>query len=134
MKNIIANQVDYVPRHVTSHTYYPIIITPGENNFTVLNDGTAAAPCRLSLTTINDIMELTVTGLSEEPLKINNIMAGSLVIFDGINKQVTVNGLDALDRFNGWEFPKLQPGANEITITAASEMTLIEIEFQPRFI
>ena len=46
---------------------------------------------------------------------------------------ITINGVDAYDKYNGWEFPKIKPGKNEIKITNASAM-LINIEYQPRYI
>ncbi len=134
MKNIIANRAEYKSPLQTNHIYYPITVIPGENTFTILNDGTAAAPCRLSFIPINDIVSCRITGLSEEELIINNIRTGSKVVLDGINKTITINELEAFSQFDGWEFPKLQPGENKVFITNADSMTLIECEFQPRYI
>lgn len=134
MKNVIAPEVNYVSPLVINKTYYPIEIKSGHTSFTVHNGGTAAALCRLRFTPINDALTMTITGLSEEDIVMTRIMAGDLVIIDGINKTVSINGTEAFDHFEGWEFPKLQPGDNTITMTAADEMTVIEIEFQPNYI
>ena len=134
MKNVIAQEVEYVSHLVLNKTYYPITLSSESTSFDIKNDGTAAAPCRLSFTPINDVMSLTITGLSDEPITMTNIVRGSYVTIDGINKKIQIDGKDAYSQFNGWEFPRLNTGNNTITITAAKDMSLIELEFQPRYI
>lgn len=134
MKNVIAAEVNYTSPLKINQDYYPIEIKPGQTSFSIVNSGTAAAPCRLSFTPVNDVMLMTIEGLSEEPIKISRIYAGSMVVLNGINKTFTIDGVEDFDRFDGWEFPKLKPGLNTITMTAANDMTIIEIEFQPRYI
>jgi len=134
MKNVIAAKVNYTPSLVLNKTYYPITFSSDTTSFTIKNEGTAAAPCRLSFTPINDIMRFTVEGLSEEPIVMTRILRGNIVTIDGINRKIQIDGSDAYSQFDGWEFPKLQPGDNLITMTAANDMSLIEIEFQPRYI
>ena len=77
---------------------------------------------------------MEILGLTKEPITMTKIMRGDNVTIDGINKKIQINGLDAYSQFEGWEFPKLQPGENTITMTAADDMALIELEFQPRYI
>lgn len=134
MKNIIAAEANYTPSLVVNKVYYPISISSEQTSFSIKNRGTAAAPCRLSFTPINDVMSFTVEGLSEEPITMTNILKDSNVVIDGINKQILINGENAFSQFDGWEFPKLQPGNNIVNMTAANQMSLIEIEFQPRYI
>ena len=134
MKNVIAQEANYTSSFVLNKTYYPLSITSGTTSFSVKNDGTAAAPCRLSFTPINDAMLVTITGLSDEPITVSNVMRGQRVVIDGINKTITINGVEAFQRYGGWEFPKLQPGDNVVNMSAANDMSLIEIEFQPRYI
>lgn len=134
MKNVIAPVVNYNSPLQLSKTYYPISIDSATSSFTVINGGTAAAPCRLSFTPHNDVMLMTIRGLSEEELKISRIYAGSKVILDGINKTFTIDGVESFRFFEGWEFPKLQPGENVVYMTSADTMSEIEVEFQPRYI
>lgn len=134
MKNVIAPRVNYTSPLKINKTYYPISINSETSSFTIVNDGTAAAPCRLSFIPRNDLMSMTITGLSEEDIKLSKIYAGSQVILDGINKNFTIDGIESFQYFDGWEFPKLQPGENFITMTNAEAMTEIDIEFQPRYI
>ena len=134
MTNIIAAEANFISPLIVNKTYFPISLSSGQTSFSVTNDGTAAAPCRLSFTPINDVMTMEISGLTKEPIKMTKIMRGDNVTIDGINKKIQINGLDAYSQFEGWEFPKLQPCENTITMTAADDMALIELEFQPRYI
>ena len=113
--------------------YYPIIIDADGKTFTIVNNGTAAAPCRVTIIPKNDIMLLTIEGLSEEKIEIQKIKSRQILILDGIDRKITLDNADAYDIYDGWEFPKLQPGINTIKITNADLMTL-SIEYQPRYI
>ena len=113
--------------------YYPIVIDADGKTFTIANNGTAAAPCRVTIIPKNDIMLLTIEGLSEEKIEIQKIKSRQILILDGIDRKITLDNADAYDIYDGWEFPKLQPGINTIKVTNADLMTL-SIEYQPRYI
>lgn len=113
--------------------YFPIVIDADGKSFQIVNNGTAAAPCRVTIIPKNDIMLLTIEGLSEEKIEVYRIQKGQILILDGINRKITLDDVDAFDIYNGWEFPKLQPGNNTVKITNAGLMTL-SIEYQPRYI
>ena len=134
MKNVILPEVTGGNAYSSDKIYYPISIASGQTTFKITNDGTAAAPCRITFTPINDAMLITVSGLTQEPISVRNVMRGQKVVVDGIDKTVEINNTEAFSRYDGWEFPKLQPGENTITISNADDMNLIEVEFQPRYI
>lgn len=117
---------------LNSKTYLPIVFS-SDNSFSIVNNGTAAAPCRLTIIPQNDAMILTIAGLSSQPIKVNRVMGGQILVIDGIEKTVTIDDQNAFDQFDAWEFPKLQVGTNIITITEAANAT-ISIEYQPRYI
>ena len=134
MLNIIAEEaVDTALPTNKENKYFPITIDADGTSFQIVNNGTAAAPCRISIIPKVDIMLLTIEGLSEEKIEVYKVQKGQLLILDGINRKITLDDVDAFDIYNGWEFPKLQPGTNQIKITNASLMTL-NIEYQPRYI
>ena len=113
--------------------YYPISIESDGETFKIENNGTAAAPCRVTIIPKNDIMLLTIEGLSEEKIEVEKIKSGQRLVIDGIDKTITLNGDEAFDIYKAWEFPKLQPGTNTVKITNADVMTL-SVEYQPRYI
>lgn len=113
--------------------YLPIIINSDGSSFSVTNNGTAAAPCRVTIIPKNDLMLLTIEGLSEEPITMEKIQKNQILIIDGIDRAVTIDGENAFENYNAWELPKLQPGVNNIKISNADLMT-ISIEYQARYI
>ena len=113
--------------------YYPISIESDGETFKIENNGTAAAPCCVTIIPKNDIMLLTIEGLSEEKIKVEKIKSGQMLVIDGIDKTITLDGNEAFDLYDAWEFPKLQPGTNTVKITNADVMTL-SVEYQPRYI
>ena len=134
MKQIIAEKVPAGTSLLSSEkTYIPITVSPDNSSFTIHNNGTAAAPCAVTVIPDNDIMRLEITGLTEEPVIVSALKRGDTLLIDGVRKCVTINGVDAYDKYDGWEFPKIKPGKNQIKITNASAM-LINIEYQPRYI
>ena len=118
--------------NINDKTYYPIVFNEN-GSFSIINNGTAAAPCRLTIIPENDIMQMTITGVSEEPIIINRVMRNQILVVDGIDRKVTIDGNPAFNLFEGWEFPKLRPGKNDIEITNASTAS-VSIEYQPRYI
>lgn len=113
-------------------TYFPITFN-ADNSFSIVNNGTAAAPCRLTIIPTNDVMLMKITGLSDEELQVSKIKSGQILVIDGIDKTITIDGKESFEQYNGWQFPKLMPGTNIITITDAATAT-ISIEYQPRYI
>ena len=114
------------------NSYFPIIIE-SDGSIPITNSGTAAAACRITIIPNTDIMLLTIEGMSDEPIVMERIQRGQLLIIDGINREVTLDGENAFESYQGWEFPKLQPGINHVKITSADSMSLA-IEYQPRYI
>lgn len=113
--------------------YLPIIIGSDGSSFSVVNNGTAAAPCRLTIIPKNDLMLITIEGLSKEPITMERIQKNQILIIDGIDRVVTIDGVNAFEQYNGWELPKLQPGINNVKITNA-DLMVISIEYQARYI
>lgn len=117
---------------INNKTYLPIVFS-SDNSFSIINNGTAAAPCRLTVIPQNDVMLMTIIGLSDEPIKMNQVKSKQILVIDGIDRTVTLDGVEAFDKYDAWEFPRLLPGTNDITITDSKTAT-VSIEYQPRYI
>lgn len=95
--------------------------------------GNTITPAIIEITpAISDIASLTLTGLSDENIIINNLVMGKTVVIDGEEGTVTVDGVNKFLDTDLWEFPRLQAGANTITVDKSS--TNINIKYKPRFI
>ena len=133
MADIIAEEVVNSTTYIENESIYFPIIIESDGSISITNSGTAAAACRITIIPKNDIMLLTIEGLSEEPIQVDRIQHGQLLIIDGINREVTLDGENAFEKYQGWEFPKLQPGLNKVKITNADTLAL-SIEYRPRYI
>jgi len=100
-------------------TYLPIEFD-SSGDFTIINNGTAAAPCRLTIVPQNDVMQMEITGLSDEPIRVSRVQRNTILVLDGINRTVTKDDQPAFNDYDAWEFPRLLPGINEISITDAA--------------
>ena len=108
--------------------YYPIEFDSTGNVFTVTNSGTAPAPCVITIIPKVDFLKLTIEGLSESPIVFTGLKTNETLVIDAEERTVTVD-----EQYNAWEFPKLQPGINQITITNGSLAT-ISIEYSANYI
>lgn len=113
--------------------FYPIEFDAEGASFTITNSGTAPAPCVITFIPKVDFYVLTIEGLSDEPIKMHEIKVNDVVIIDAENRSVTVNDKDAFDKYDAWEFPKVQPGINKVTIPNGVHAS-VQIEYNPRFI
>lgn len=133
MAEIIATPVNTTGMNLNDESnYFPIVIG-SDGSFEIVNSGTAAAACRITIVPRFDIMQLEIEGLTQEKITMTKIMSGQLLIIDGINRTVTLDGKNAFENYDAWELPRLQPGVNTIKITSADTMAL-SIEYQPRYI
>ncbi len=133
MAEIIATPANNAGININDESNYFPIVVGSDGSFTITNSGTAAAACRITIVPRNDIMLLVIEGLSQEKITMTRIQSGQLLIIDGINRTVTLDGENAFENYDGWELPRLQPGINTVKITNADTMAL-SIEYQPRYL
>ena len=113
-------------------TYFPIAFD-NDGSFTITNNGTAATPCRLTVVPPDDVMLMEILGLSDEPIIVTKVKRNTILVIDGIQRTVTKDGVASFEDYDAWEFPRLLPGENTISITNAATAN-ISIEYQPRYI
>ena len=115
-----------------SDNYYPIEFDDN-GGFTVVNNGTAPAPCKITFVPKVDFINLEITGLSKEPIRVSNIKANQTLVIDGEEREVLLDEQDYFDKYDAWEFPKLMPGVNVIQISNGG-LASVAIEYTQRFI
>lgn len=99
---------------------------------TINVSGNTEAPAILEVTPSIDLIDLTITGLAEDPIILKNLKAGKKIIVNGEDCTVTVDGVNKYGDTDMWGFPKLKPGSNNITVSKNS--VDISIKYKPRFI
>lgn len=113
--------------------YYPIEFDATGSTFNVYNNGTAPAPCIITIIPKVDFLKLVIEGLTETPITFTGLKTNQTLVIDGEAGLVQVNDEDAFVNYDAWEFPKLQPGANQITIQNGTSAT-ISIEYTANYI
>ncbi len=96
------------------------------------NVGTMETPCTLSVLPASVLAKLTVTGLSEKPIIINHLEAGKEIVIDGEMGKVTCEGANKFGDYDAWEFPRLLPGEN--TVTLDSDICQVAITYKPLYL
>ena len=99
---------------------------------TIHINGNLKTPCIVEITPVIDMIDLTITGLSEEPIIVKNLKGNKKIIIDGIEGTVTQDGINKFNDTDMWEFPFLVPGTN--TITVNKDTCNIKIKYNPRFL
>ena len=94
--------------------------------------GNYPVPITMEITPIIDMIDLKITGLSEDPLIVTNLKGNKTIIIDGINGTVTQDGINKFDDTAMWEFPFLVPGKNNISVS--KDTCNITIKYNPRFL
>ena len=98
----------------------------------VNHTGSMETPCTLSITPSSVLAKLTITGLSEKPIKINHLEANKEILIDGELGKVTCEGVNKFGDYDAWEFPRLLPGEN--TITLDSDICQVTITYKPLYL
>ncbi|CEO32977.1 phage distal tail protein [Paraclostridium sordellii] len=107
-------------------------IASGVTSATIYGEGNTKVPVILEITPTIDMIDLRITGLSEDTLVIKNLKGNKTIVIDGIEGTVTQGGINKFDDTDMWEFPFLVPGSNLITLS--KNTCNIKIKYNPRFI
>lgn len=94
--------------------------------------GNYKVPIIMEITPVIDMIDLKITGLSEDPLIVKNLKGTKTIIIDGINGTVTQDGINKFNDTDMWEFPFLVPGKNNILLS--KDTCNITIKYNPRYI
>ena len=94
--------------------------------------GTLKTPCILEVTPSVDLIDITINGLANDPIIVKNLKQGKKIIIDGKEGTVTEEGINKFKDTDLWEFPFLNPGVNNITLSKNS--CNVAIKYEPRYL
>lgn len=94
--------------------------------------GTLKTPCILEITPSTDLIDLIISGLANDPIIIKNLKQGKKIIIDSKEGTITEEGINKFKDTDLWEFPFLNPGVNNITLSKNS--CDVTIKYEPRYI
>lgn len=99
---------------------------------TINVSGNQSTPAIVTVIVSQDTSSLTLSGLSQDPITLKNLKANTPVIIDGEACTVLQEGTNKFPDTDMWEFPTLQPGANNIQTDNAN--CTIQIQYKPKWI
>lgn len=102
------------------------------NSKTIEMLGTQITPAIVEITPTTELADITIEGLADDPIVIKNLTANKTVILDGELQKATVDGVNKYGDTDMWDFPRLNPGTN--TITVNKNNCDIKIKYKPRYI
>ena len=102
------------------------------NNKTINVLGNKITQAIVEITPTNEISDITLEGLSDDPIIIKKLKANKTVVVDGELQKVTVDGVNKYGDTDMWDFPRLIPGENNIKVSRNN--CNITIRYKPRFI
>lgn len=94
--------------------------------------GNLNTPCILEIIPYSDMIDITIGGLSEGNIRIENLKENTPIIIDGEKGEVIQNGVNKFADIDLWEFPYLKNGTN--TVTVDKRNCKIKIKYKPRWI
>ncbi len=101
------------------------------DTITINNVATAISPAILKITSNIGLNSLTITGLTQKPITVQNIAINTPVVIDGEKCTIEENGNNIFGRTDIWEFPVIRPGTNTIRLSSACTCTLT---YKPRYL
>ena len=107
------------------------VMVQGTNHI-VTYEGITETPCTLSILPASVLSKLTITGLSQKPIILNNLEAEKEIVIDGEKGNVICEGANEFGDYDAWEFPRLLPGEN--TVTLDSDICQVTITYKPLYL
>lgn len=103
----------------------PLVTHQIQQTSVIYNEGNVASGIRISLSPETKMESVTVMGIT-----VMDLEPGITYVIDGIAGRVTANGINYFGHTDLTEFPKIQPGENEIEV---SEGIPVTVSFYPVF-
>lgn len=93
--------------------------------------GTRDTPCVVEVYAKSTLTNYTITGLGEDII-VESLAAGKTVVIDAKTGLVTIDGANAFDKVDLWEFPVLKAG--ETALTFSNTKARVTIRYTPMWI
>lgn len=98
----------------------------------VNNPGTTESPCKVSIIPSAYVDSLTLSGISDQPIVIHHLDPDEEVIIDGSAGTVLCGSENRFGDYDAWEFPRLLPGENQVTLS--SNLCQVTITYKPLYL
>lgn len=104
----------------------------GKTSASFYKVGTRDTPCVIEVYAKSELTNYKIAGLGNDSIIIESLAAGKTVIIDAKTGLVTIDGANAFEKVDLWEFPILKSG--ETTLTFSSTKAIVTIRYTPMWI
>lgn len=108
------------------------IIFDGKTKESFYMVGTRETPCILEVYAKSALNNYRITGFGQDEIIVEKLEAGKTVVIDGKDGLVTMDGKNAFENVDLWEFPKLK--AEETALTFSDTKAKITVRYTPMWI
>lgn len=103
----------------------------GKTSASFYKAGTRDAPCVVEVYAKSTLTNYTINGLGED-IVVESLAAGKTVVIDAKTGLVTIDGANAFDKVDLWEFPVLKAG--ETALTFSNTKARVTVRYTPMWI
>lgn len=103
----------------------------GKTSASFYKVGTRDAPCVVEVYAKSALTNYTINGLGED-IVVESLAAGKTVVIDAKTGLVTIDGANAFDKVDLWEFPVLKAG--ETALTFSNTKARVTVRYTPMWI
>lgn len=108
------------------------IVIDGKTTASFYKLGSRNAPCIVEIHAKSALTNYTIGGFGDSDIVVESLEKGKTVVIDGNAGLVTIDGANAFETVNLWEFPKLVK--EETTLTFSSAEAEVKIRYMPMWI
>lgn len=103
----------------------------GKTSASFYKVGTRDTPCVVEVYAKSTLTNYTINGLGED-IVVESLAAGKTVVIDAKTGLVTIDGANAFDKVDLWEFPVLKAG--ETALTFSNTKARVTVRYTPMWI
>lgn len=103
----------------------------GQEQASFYKVGTRDAPCTLEIYAKENLSNYTIKGIGDV-ITIESLKKGETIIIDSKTGIVTLNGENAFDKVDMWEFPVIRAGGTNLSFSSANAS--VTVKYTPMWI
>lgn len=104
----------------------------GKTSASFYKVGTRDTPCVIEVYAKSTLTNYTINGLGDDDIIVESLAEGKTVVIDAKSGLVTIDGENAFEKVDLWEFPVLKDG--ETTLTFSNTKAKVTIRYTPMWI
>lgn len=94
--------------------------------------GSRRSPCLVEVFAKSELTNYMISGFGDEDIVIKTLAAGKTAVIDGTTGLVTVDGENAFDAVDLWEFPSLEAG--KVDLSFSDTNARVTVRYRPMWI